>query len=409
MNSKHHWLALAAVIALGAALGTACGGEDTKENDLCASVQCLDPATTCDPTDGICKCGTGDDRIICKSNEICQTEPTPTCVQDLCVGVTCVRGETCDPTDGVCKCGIFSCQEGEICSQNRCVVPDPCKGILCPDGETCDPVDGACKCGGEICGEDERCDDGLCIKDPCKGVHCGGNNVCNPADLACHCGNVTGPVCMTGQACVVDEFGAFTCEGADLCEGVTCEGDAICDPSDGTCRCGGLGADFPICESPKVCFQGECKGGNPCSGVQCLPGFTCDESDGLCKCGGRLCGEDETCMLVTVEGETRYQCVQQCDPFAQPNPCGVNHACYLDINISAVQGYCAPAGSAKVDEDCEVPQDCEPEHTCLGTGGGSCVLLCERDSLAFGDDYCTTQGYPLGCLASSGAKYGFCR
>src|SRR5690606_40145646 len=54
-------------------------------------------------------------------------------------------------------------------------------------------------------------------------------------------------------------------------------------------------------------FQGECKGGNPCSGVQCLPGFTCDESDGLCKCGGRLCGEDETCMLFTVEGETRYQ------------------------------------------------------------------------------------------------------
>src|SRR5690554_6353452 len=83
MKSKQHWLAFAAMIALGSALGLACG-DDPEETDLCADVECIDAATTCDPIDGICKCGTGDDRITCKSNEICQTEPNPACLQDRC-------------------------------------------------------------------------------------------------------------------------------------------------------------------------------------------------------------------------------------------------------------------------------------------------------------------------------------
>lgn len=405
MNSKQHWLALAFVVAMGAALGTACGdGEKEKEN-RCASVQCLDPATTCDPADGVCKCGTGEDKIICKSTEICQTEPAPSCLQDRCVGVTCDNGETCDPSDGVCKCGPFTCQDGEVCSQNRCVVPDPCQGLLCPEGQACDPADGACKCGGEICADDQRCDDGLCVKDPCKGVHCGGSSVCNPEDLSCHCGTVTGPVCMTGQSCNEDEFGSHVCDVVDQCVGVSCDGDAVCDPDFGVCRCGGLGPEFPVCKEGQICHMGQCVGGNLCLDVECLPGFDCNPETGQCECGGRLCAQDETCMTITVEGVQQTQCVRQCDPFATTSVCEAGESCYVDLNIGATVGYCAPTGDKGFDEECEIPQNCAPGYTCLGGVGATCQLVCWPGT-SFGHAYCGEDF--RGCMAGEDDKYGFC-
>lgn len=377
MNSKQRWFAFAAIIALGAALGVACGGGEEEERDLCADVECLDPATTCDPTDGICKCGTGDDRIICKSNEICQAEPDfpPACLQNSCAGVTCDGGETCDPTDGVCKCGAVPCSEGQVCSQNRCVIPDPCVGKLCPEGQTCDPSDGACKCGGEICGEDERCDEGVCVEDPCKGVHCGGLSVCNPDDRACHCGTVTGEVCMTGESCV-EENGIFFCDKINPCENVDCPGESICDPNDGACRCGGIGEEYPICRPGQVCYEGECRGGSLCADVECAPGFECDPWDGLCKCGGRLCAEDETCMSLGGDAENPvFECVPKCDPL-DLTACDDGMSCYVDFSLRTYTGYCAPTGSTALGDTCNVPHDCGPQSTCLGTAERACHALC---------------------------------
>lgn len=381
MKSKQHWLAFAAMIALGAALGVACGEDDEKSEDLCADVECLDAATTCDPSDGICKCGTGDDRIICKSNEICQTEPNPSCLQDRCVGVICEGGQTCDPTDGVCKCGAFTCSEGEVCSQNRCEVPDPCAGKLCPEGQSCDSEDGACKCGGEICGANERCDDGICVDDPCKGVHCGGKSVCNPEDRACHCGTVTGEACKTGESCnEVD--GAFVCRAENLCAGVECPGDSVCDPDHGLCRCGGIGTEFPECKEGQVCHNGECVGGPLCADVECAPGFQCDPNSGDCLCGGRLCAAGETCMALSAdEDEEAFECVQECDPLALDSGCGEDLECYLDVDLEATTGYCAPEGSATIGSECNLPHDCVGGATCFTfRSESSCMRLCDQDA-----------------------------
>src|SRR5690606_10959325 len=105
-------------------LGVACGDDEVKEVNLCEGVVCdvNYPGSTCDPLDGLCKCGTGDDRILCKSGEACEADPTPTCIETACVGVHCDNGQVCDPTDGVCKCGTSTCTGDEECVQNRCVI-----------------------------------------------------------------------------------------------------------------------------------------------------------------------------------------------------------------------------------------------------------------------------------------------
>lgn len=399
MKSKH-WLAFAAIIALGAAFGPACSGDGDETEDLCADVQCIGVGTTCDPSDGICKCGTGDDRIICKSNEICQTEPSPSCLQDRCLGsAPCERGETCDPTDGVCKCGATSCSEGEVCTQNRCEVPDPCQGRLCPEGQTCDSSDGACKCGGEQCAANERCDEGLCVFDPCKGVHCGGRAVCNPDDLSCHCGTVTGEACKSGESCnEVD--GTFVCMEINPCIDVVCEGDAICDPNDGECRCGGVGTDYPICAEEQKCHDGECVGGNLCSNVVCAPGFVCDQDTGLCLCGDRLCAEGETCMAVSKNNDTgveTFECVQECEVFV-PGACPAGNSCYVDLNIGATTGYCFPTGSKALGADCDLSHECEAGTTCFGVRTDpTCRLLCqpgEQGNLFCAPDFDICQEIP---------------
>jgi len=210
MTHKLRWLAIAGLMALLAAFAAACGAErHTPQRQ----------PTYCDlDADGVDDVQCGDDPNV-----------------------------TCDPLDGVCKCGATTCSEGEICVQNRCGVPDPCAGQACPEGQTCDSTDGRCKCGGEICADNESCVDGVCVDDPCKGVNCPQNSVCNPVDRACHCGTETGPVCETGQACVNEE-GDWICRGArDKCEAVACSGDAVCDLDTGACCCGGTGDACVVC------------------------------------------------------------------------------------------------------------------------------------------------------------------
>ncbi|MFO7155676.1 MAG: hypothetical protein DIU72_003525 [Pseudomonadota bacterium] len=376
MNSMHRWLLIAALTAVVAALGAACDGEETEGKSLCDGVDCAAPLT-CDPSDGVCKCGTGDSRMICKSNEVCvvTAEGVPFCTEDRCVGVVCDRNETCDPTDGVCKCGATTCSEGEICVQNRCGVPDPCAGQACPEGQTCDSTDGRCKCGGEICADNESCVDGVCVDDPCKGVNCPQNSVCNPVDRACHCGTETGPVCETGQACVNEE-GDWICRGArDKCEAVACSGDAVCDLDTGACCCGGTGDACVVCEEGQLCYRGECTGRIPCQ-YECEPGYVCNPEKDQCECGGQLCQADQTCMAL--DGEN-WQCVNRCDPW-NPNSCGEGLACYIDLMALGTTGYCAPPGENGDNDRCDLPHDCEPGFTCVGSSNKVCRQLCDEPS-----------------------------
>ncbi|MFO0600079.1 MAG: hypothetical protein U0228_32520 [Myxococcaceae bacterium] len=80
-----------------------------RVSGLCNGVTCGN-GTTCDPGDGQCKCG-GPGGPVCASNQICNLGPPPQCEGGAqCVfadgGVkTCAGGTSCDPEDGVCKCG----------------------------------------------------------------------------------------------------------------------------------------------------------------------------------------------------------------------------------------------------------------------------------------------------------------
>ena len=393
MNSMHRWLPIAALTAFVAALGVACDGEETRETSLCDGVDCPEPLT-CDPADGVCKCGSGDSRIICKSNEVCvvTAEGMPFCTEDRCVGVVCDRKQTCDPTDGVCKCGATTCPEDEICVQNRCTKPDPCSGKACPEGQTCDPTDGHCKCGGEVCADDESCVDGVCQFDPCKGVNCPKNSVCSPEDKACHCGTGTGPVCEVGQACA-NEGGTWICRGAThKCEAVDCRGDAVCDPDTGACCCGGIGPECVVCGPSEVCYRGKCQGVVPCQ-FECETGFECNPLTNRCECGGQVCGADQTCMAL--DGEN-WECVHRCTPFVTGS-CPEGFVCYIDIFSGASSGYCAPAGENGLNDKCTLPHDCEPGLTCASIAGGDelCYELCRTN------DDCASK-------FCAGSPYGVC-
>jgi hypothetical protein len=90
---------------------------------------------------------------------------------DPCLNVVCnpaadggAAGETCDPSDGLCKCGFSSTSAGVACQANTSCDPVSgtcistlCNGVICDALEQCDPVDGRCKCNGEVCPEGVTC------------------------------------------------------------------------------------------------------------------------------------------------------------------------------------------------------------------------------------------------------------
>jgi hypothetical protein len=88
-----------------------------------------------------------------------------------CLNVVCApapdggaSGETCDPTDGLCKCGFSSTSAGVACQAHTSCDPVSgtcistlCKGVICDALEICDPNDGLCKCNGEVCPKGVTC------------------------------------------------------------------------------------------------------------------------------------------------------------------------------------------------------------------------------------------------------------
>jgi hypothetical protein len=115
------------------------------QSSACNQVTCSG-LTTCDPADGLCKCG-GAGGPVCASNQICVLTPQPVCQGGGACNqpdggpVTCAGNTSCDPNDGVCKCGGAGgivCSTGEICvngfTSNACRTP-------------CDPLSPSCTAG----------------------------------------------------------------------------------------------------------------------------------------------------------------------------------------------------------------------------------------------------------------------
>jgi uncharacterized protein (TIGR03382 family) len=352
---------------------------------------------TCDPLDGLCKCG-GQGGAICPADQTCDV------VTKACLVPGCV--ETCPPplvcgTDGRCRCGSPT---GEVCvagsqtcsTVGRCARTDPCAEVSCTVGTACDPGSGRCVCGlgGETCVAGQRCVDGVCLSTSCSGVTCTGGTSCDPADGLCKCGGEGGALCVNGEAC--DTINA-RCLRSSRCEGVTCIAGASCDPLDGKCYCGGPGG--PTCAGDQSCdpVGRRCIGGDPCARVTCGAGFRCDVEDGLCKCGGLgglLCAAGQIC----INGAARSACETPCDPFS--SACGDARACRYDE--TAFQTYCVVGGPGGAGQECDAESPCgDGLHCRLDGARGACRPYCLSTDACGAGESCRPfrSGSPLGlCL-----------
>ncbi len=213
---------------------------DLCEGGVCRAARC---SVECIPTEFGFRCPPGDTCV------------DGYCVEDLCFGVTCERGE--DGTRNVCTGG--ECVP--ICDTVSCGAPNVCRR-----------TDGACVGNNCIflpylCAEDEICVEGECRDDPCAGVSCGAREFCRDGD----------------------------CVGS--CAGVDCASTAVCRGG----ACVDSGCDAP-CGAGRVCDaeSGECVD-DPCNGVVCGTGEVCDPAAAGCvddPCRNVTCpGADEVCRL----------------------------------------------------------------------------------------------------------------
>lgn len=391
-----------ALATIGGVFLLGCGEtEEIIKEPPCSGVVC-DGGLSCDPADGLCKCG-GADGSFCREGQYCVTDPSPRCAPLSCEFVSCERGHSCDPQTGTCSCGGSVCEEGEHCIDRRCVTEGLCEDVRCTKGFACDPDDGSCKCDGSICDSHQSCIEGRCADDLCAGVSCTTGTQCNPIDGSCHCGGQEGPICSPVEACIVDaaaellgdapaeEVQAPLCIATDHCLGNSCGGGSTCDPKDGACRCGGVGSLFPVCGPGQICLDGECKGGALCERdgepIECAAGNSCDPFDGLCKCGGAggaICLGSDACVR-DERGEA--VCAAGCTiELGAANPCGVGEACYLDRHLGHGRSFCAEAGPQGVNEPCSAFNDCRPGFYC--SQAEICRRLCrpsEGDRVGCGD------------------------
>jgi hypothetical protein len=430
MTSKQFgWMGLALALAL---VGSSCG----QSKNLCAErkVNCGE-GLSCDPGDGVCKCG-GRGGTVCGAGFACDST-TNTCLSNACAGVTCEGETSCDVRDGKCKCGGTGgteCAAGTVChgALKSCVAASSCDQVACARNQVCNPTTGLCQCAGKTCLPGQFCSPAegggsTCVDDLCAGVSCSGGTVCDPADGVCKCHGV---VCQSGQTCACNGRASLTscasaersCRASSACAGVNCAGGTTCDPADGVCKCGGPGG--AICSTQQVCVIGppaRCEGGAQCSiadgGTRACPGGTsCDPEDGRCKCGGRggmTCKEatENEAAEVCVSSVFLQACRKPCDPRSPDCPTGTY--CYVDSSLINPVAYCAaPTDTRQEEQSCVAPTACfvgnpaKPLH-CTGISLGTAGICHSYCDVAAGAVGCSQAPKAQNCLQIDGAPSGF--
>jgi len=202
----------------------ACNGPD-----ICAGNTCTG-GTVCDPTglteQGLvaCRCGgISSSSPICGPGQTCDAATGRCLGGDQCANVRCTGGTSCDPEDGICKCGGLNgqvCGEGEVCANlgDKAACSPSCNPVTqtgCPDGYGC-YYDASQRLIGPFCapttttapGENSPCGSAT---DCGAGFHCTAaadanrcREYCDPALLGADCSG-------TGRACVQIEPGIGIC------------------------------------------------------------------------------------------------------------------------------------------------------------------------------------------------------
>ena len=219
-------------------------GNDNDFEDILTRVtgiQCAGGGEICDTgKKGICGVGI----LQCKSGKL------------ACVPQITGRPETCNGLDDdcngavddspQCSCakGEFACTAGKTCDAGVCVDP-LCQGKVCPKGEVC--AAGSCKapCAGVICPGSLVCRLEECV-DACAGLTCDSDQVCDRGvcKTKCQCG-----VCEAGKVCAAS--GKCTDKG---CESMTCNAGAVCKGGACVDACDGA-----VCPLGASCVAGACQ------------------------------------------------------------------------------------------------------------------------------------------------------
>lgn len=353
----------------------------------CAGVVC--PADSTCVADGSCAKRACEGRPACPEGQVCAAD---TCVDAVCVGVTCPEGASC--VEGLCldrTCGTEEpCPGQGYCLDGACT-EKACVGVVCPagsscfggtcaecapgtwppgNGDACVPVlDAGTGCSANYQCVSGECLDGACCNGPCSEpcTSCAGGS-CAPLPAGAADARCQGYACLAGGRC-----------------GQGCSEDAGCVPDH---RCAG-GACVPRAPPGTPCATG-----SDCAGGFCVEGLCCDTAcDAACA----------TCSAPGQEGT--------CVPRPAGTPCRTaTGACDADESCDGSSTSCPADGAAPDGVPCAPDvqgpwEACMLGTTCSGTGtrsrtvttsacrSGSCVPTDATES-----ESCTvnTAGAPCG-------------
>ncbi|MBS2025526.1 MAG: hypothetical protein JST92_24270 [Deltaproteobacteria bacterium] len=318
-----------AVLLLGLAALSACGGSDTVNNTITEVI----PACSQSYPNGKCDSGQTCFNGACvASSSLCSpTNLTGTCGS----GTTCLSGG-CVLTSDLCSATNTSglCAAGKACVAGACVVdaslcsPTNSAGS-CPSGSTCFQggcINSASLCSNTnttgICAPGEVCSAGTCV-DPTSACSPSNTSGTCPSGQTCLGGGCvlttnlcsdqnTDGICDDGQVC----FNGACASAQSLCSATNLSG--ICSPGQ-TCFSGGCIATDQLCSNSVP--NGLCAVGNTCSGGTCVAtGSLCSTSNlnGSCPfgqtCQGGLCAgaaiDPCTVQVNTVQPEIAIAQVQ---------------------------------------------------------------------------------------------------
>ena len=270
---------------------------------VCTKDSCDKGACKAGPNDCLCgdtsDCKSFEDGDFCNGLLRCDTKlSVPVCNVDPPTVVTCAAPlpgactvQTCNPNDGKCVTGPGNqgkdCDDDELCTLKDACALGKCVGLAapatqpCSDGNACTTPDncsgGACKSGPKA-----DCDDKIaCTVDACD-IASGCTITAN--DKLCDDNNAcSDDSCNPKVGCHHDTI-AGKCEDATVCNGIE-----TCDPKTGCV------AGKPLnCDDANVCTNDSCDKTKGCTAVNnqdpCTDGVACTLNDlcdgaGACKAG----------------------------------------------------------------------------------------------------------------------------
>ena len=243
--------------------------------DLSTAVTCdaklAGPCQTvaCDPKDGACKVGPGNEGGDCDDADACTAKEA--CKAGTCVGLAIDVTATCGDGNA---CTIDTCESKEKCQHAPLTGP-------CEDASACTVGDN-CKDSQCVPGEAPNCDDG----EPCT------DDSCDPTKGCQHVANAI--QCDDGDVCTAE----------DACKAGKCTGTAKACPS----------TTWPCHEASCDAKSGQC------AIVLTVDGAGCGAGKGKCAAGACIWAENGHKWGLVPGGKFQMGCNKALDPYCANKP-----------------------------------------------------------------------------------------